>query len=366
MAQQMCRTCLGTIDETMSIFRNIFVSKTEVALTDILLNFYNYKVEKDDGLPEVICDNCVYQLTITYSFKQLIEHSARTLSQYEPSIVDTNDNFDSDFDTKADIPIVKKEVTVKNKIKTRKTYLYCAKCKNRFNSAKSLLHHCKTHPVENNSGRDCQYCNEKFDSFRSLIAHRKQHFALFVCETCWENFDALDDFNTHTCKGEIPEPTDEEQKEPTRTYKQCDQCGKSYPAGYIKYHMMIHGEKRAYSCSYCPKKFKVRCSLNSHVLWMHKRTRKHKCHVCNAMFVSAGAKSTHIRRHHLNEKKHNCESCGKSFFSKSEMGRHMLSHTGVKNFHCHLCSKSYQTRYGLNVHLRSHNPAPDAIHWKEN
>lgn len=227
--------------------------------------------------------------------------------------------------------------------------LYCVECKAEFSTNKTLLEHCTiNHPAKSVTGRDCEYCNEKIDDFKELVVHRKLHMKPYLCLTCWAGFYIESDYNAHTCQ---PHPIRDHNP---KILRQCDQCGKSYPQGYIKVHMMTHSNDRRYSCKYCPKKFKVANGLNSHVLWNHKRTRNHKCEVCDATFISASARSSHIRKNHLKEKKYGCENCAKRFFSKSELQRHMLTHTGVKNFHCHLCDKSYQTRYGLNVHLKSH------------
>lgn len=314
-------------------------------------------MDPDDGLPQQICSNCVYQLTITQSFKFLIEKSIQTLSQNVSVLYSCKENvtFDSDNDNKINdqnsFKIDKYENPTLNNYET-KTKLYCAVCKEQFLSSFILYQHCQEkHPPRNINGRECEYCKEKFTDFKSLIMHRKLHFTPYICDGCWQGFDAIEEMKYHSC----PSLKEGQLKEPEKVLKQCDQCGKSYPKGYFKIHLLIHGEKRAYSCDYCPKKFKVRCSLNSHVLWKHQRTRNHKCNICNATFISASSKSTHVRKHHLKEKKHSCDSCGKCFFSKSEIERHMLTHTGVKNFHCHMCDKSYQTRYGLNVHLRTHN-----------
>lgn len=330
--------------------------------------------------PENICISCVHHLTLTHSFKLLIESSARTLTeQFDTNTYDSaSDNNDCDFDldykpeTRNKIDTYKpkslpknykvRPISTANKNVSRrhlifkrgpdKKLLFCVECKAEFYTQMALKEHChNNHPAKSLTGRECENCNERFEDFKDLIIHRKLHMRPFLCLTCWGGYYNENDYNSHSCQANQPRRSKESEK----TLRQCDQCGKSYPQGYIKVHMMTHGTDKRYSCKYCPKKFKVANGLNSHILWNHKRTRNHKCEVCNATFISASAKSTHIRKNHLKEKKYGCESCVKRFFSKSELQRHMLTHTGVKNFHCHLCDKSYQTRYGLNVHLKSHS-----------
>ncbi|KAG7305898.1 hypothetical protein JYU34_008449 [Plutella xylostella] len=360
-----CLTCLSTSKETRNIHTAISISGDDIRLSDILLNFYNFKIP-DDGepYPENICISCVHQLTITYSFKILIDSSFKTLSENLCQAESDND-YNEYFYESEDEPIKlppKSSFTAK-KVHRRKSVkmelvkeepkpLFCVECKSQYFSVQALNEHCmNNHPVRSTVGRDCEYCSEKFDDFRSLARHRKLHLKPYLCENCWEGFFTTDDLSTHSC---LRKDKSSELEKPDRALRQCDQCGKSYPPGYIKNHMLTHSDDRPFHCKLCPKKFKVSGGLHSHILWNHKRTRNHKCEICNATFISSSSRSSHIRKNHLKEKKYACK-CGKRFFSKSELERHMLTHTGVKNFHCHLCDKSYQTRYGLNVHLKSHS-----------
>lgn len=317
---------------------------------------------EDKSYPENICINCVHQLTITYSFKVLMEASAISLAENaQKQDESTSDNCDYNYesdDLKEVIQTSYKEKKRKVKVSmlplgNELQIVYCVECKMEFSSVKALTEHCNnSHPVKSFVGRDCEYCNEKFEDFRSLVRHRKLHLRPYLCENCWEGFYDMNELNCHSCQ---PNVDNKDKNKTERVLRQCDQCGKSYPPGYIRIHMLTHSNDRPYSCKYCPKRFKVPGGLHSHILWNHKRTRNHKCEVCNATFISSSSRSSHIRKNHLKEKKYGCDSCVKRFFSKSELQRHSLTHTGVKNFHCHLCDKSYQTRYGLNVHLKSHS-----------
>lgn len=291
----------------------------------------------------MICNDCTYQLTIAYSFKYLIEASANALINNIPNTEDNSS--DDDDDDKMIIQKVIKEEKSKHEI----SKYYCTKCSKEFEYSLQLYNHCiAEHQTVNTDGRPCDYCNERYPDLPLLIHHRMQHLSRHICSNCWKTFESQNAMDTHPCTPGV--------KKPPQGLKQCDQCGKSYPKGYFKYHRSIHSNDYKYSCSHCPLKFKVRCSLNSHVLWKHTRTRNHQCEFCEATFITASARSCHTRKVHLKEKSRSCESCGKQFFSKSELDRHMLTHTGKRDFKCDICPKAYQARHGLKVHLRSHNP----------
>ncbi|XP_013187152.2 zinc finger protein 39 [Amyelois transitella] len=349
-----CRTCLATNKDMRPIRTAITIAGDEVSLVDILDTFYQYKISPDDEFyPQNLCINCVHQLTITYSFKKLIEANAKTLAN-SATTLESNEDYDYSYEPEEQFQrkrSPKRKNVAQTKLENDVKFLFCVECKAEFHSIKSLKEHCTAmHPVQSTIGRHCEYCHEKFDDFRSLVLHRKLHLRPYLCEHCWEGFYTVTESNAHSCTPHI----EKKERSCKRVLQQCDQCGKSYPPGYIKIHMLTHSNDRGYSCKFCPKKFKVPGGLHSHILWNHKRTRNHKCEVCNATFISSSSRSSHIRKNHLKEKKYSCGNCEKRFFSKSELQRHQLTHTGVKNFHCHLCDKSYQTRYGLNVHLKSH------------
>lgn len=74
---KICRVCLeeGAITSIYS---------TEFAMTPSVMMMICAKVRinKNDGLPSSICNNCFYRLGIAYSFKDLCENSEIRLRQY--------------------------------------------------------------------------------------------------------------------------------------------------------------------------------------------------------------------------------------------------------------------------------------------
>ena len=50
-----------------------------------------------------------------------------------------------------------------------------------------------------------------------------------------------------------------------------------------------------------------------------------------------------------------CEECGKSFKDRCDFKRHMLSHTGVKDFLCKVCAKPFGLKQNLERHVRTHS-----------
>lgn len=66
----------------------------------------------------------------------------------------------------------------------------------------------------------------------------------------------------------------------------------------------------------------------------------------------------HSQRHHGHEKLFFCTEtgCGRAFSSKFKMMRHMLIHSGERQFQCSLCDRCFHRKDHLKNHLQVHNP----------
>ena len=46
-----------------------------------------------------------------------------------------------------------------------------------------------------------------------------------------------------------------------------------------------------------------------------------------------------------------CNVCGKIAPNQTKLERHMLIHSGVKNFTCYICNKAFNRKDNLKVHI---------------
>jgi len=125
---------------------------------------------------------------------------------------------------------------------------------------------------------------------------------------------------------------------------------------------------KQYQCNLCGALFPYISRLVSHIRTKHKRRDKtvpaYRCTICLCAVQDAAQLRLHLVDHwntlkgkRKNKKKRypvprkQCRVCGKSV---KQLCRHMLTHSGVKNYKCYLCESEFTVAGSLMVHMRIH------------
>ncbi|GBN67917.1 Histone-lysine N-methyltransferase PRDM9 [Araneus ventricosus] len=111
-------------------------------------------------------------------------------------------------------------------------------------------------------------------------------------------------------------------------------------------------EKRPHACYLCPEMFKRKSDLVRH-LQTHTGEKSFVCDVCGKGFIQKVDFDKHYRTH-TGEKPFVCHICGKEFTQKGNLGTHYRTHTGEKPFVCDICGKGYVHKVDLDIHYRTH------------
>ena len=169
-----------------------------------------------------------------------------------------------------------------------------------FRHQADLLEHIKTCRGSNSDGLNslqmpCPVCSKKFLLKKNLILHMKRFHETegstidrFQCQICSKSFlykaeleahknthTGTKDFKCHcgkaySSKKALYDHNKIVHSETKETFS-CDVCGKVLRDKYkLKYHMMVHSEKRNFKCSHCSTEFKGGENLRRHVLKFHK------------------------------------------------------------------------------------------------
>lgn len=76
----------------------------------------------------------------------------------------------------------------------------------------------------------------------------------------------------------------------------CQECGRDFPKGYLRYHLKSHEAQKPYSCPICAKRFGYKNNMKSHIK-LHSGIKPFQCKICGAKFTRGSTLRRHARRH---------------------------------------------------------------------
>lgn len=77
---------------------------------------------------------------------------------------------------------------------------------------------------------------------------------------------------------------------------------------------------------------------------------------CSQVYVAISSFQNHVNLVHRKGRTKVCPhpGCGKKFYLSNHLHRHMIIHSGVRDFICETCGKSFKRKNHLEVHRRTH------------
>lgn len=144
---------------------------------------------------------------------------------------------------------------------------------------------------------------------------------------------------------------------PEKNYK-CSYCEKMFHRkDHLKNHLHTHNPyKEAFNCQECGKSYNTKLGFKRHLAIHAANSGDLTCQVCLQPFPSTVVLLEHLKVHAgkassgTKEKKHHCEHCERRFYTRKDVRRHMVVHTGRKDFLCQYCAQ----RFGRKDHLTRH------------
>jgi len=180
----------------------------------------------------------------------------------------------------------------------------------------------------------------------------------YTCLFCHEDFTYKRDLNEHHM-GHLGQ-----------TDLFCDECPREpLTENQLKIHNEEHVVEKTFICDFCPKGFSSRRFLANHKKKMHTGEDPYKCQYCGESFAVYNVLKKHRATHpeHKDRVKREwtkkdsgppqtviCEECGKHLKCKSDLKRHMLTHSGVKPWECDECPHRCYTKGDLKKHKLVH------------
>lgn len=135
----------------------------------------------------------------------------------------------------------------------------------------------------------------------------------------------------------------------------CD-CGEQFEdlAEYEK-HQYKHNSAGDHMCKLCGKGFESAEILTGHVLLHNVNGLLVTCPFCNHL-IRRNSLTQHIKYSHNNIKP-KCNLCSKTFANPNNLKRHMMIHSGIREFECDICFKRFNQKITMQTHRLTHlNP----------
>ncbi|XP_038218432.1 zinc finger protein 836-like [Zerene cesonia] len=131
----------------------------------------------------------------------------------------------------------------------------------------------------------------------------------------------------------------------------CD-CGEQFEdLAEFEKHQYKHNPAGEHLCNLCGKGFETAEILTGHTL-LHRSTGPVvSCPFCNQV-VRRNGLTQHIKYTH--NTKPQCELCQKTFANQNNLKRHMIIHSGIKEFVCDICSKRFNQKITMQTHRLTH------------
>ncbi|XP_058163570.1 zinc finger protein PLAGL1 isoform X2 [Dasypus novemcinctus] len=141
---------------------------------------------------------------------------------------------------------------------------------------------------------------------------------------------------------------------------QCPHCEKNFNRkDHLKNHLQTHNpNKLAFGCEQCGKKYLTALGYKRHLALHAASEGDLTCGVCGRELASPEGLLHHLKAHAQEraraggprERKHRCEHCERRFHTRKDVRRHLVVHTGCKDFLCQFCAQ----RFGRKDHLTRH------------
>ncbi|XP_023170624.2 zinc finger protein 425-like [Drosophila hydei] len=330
----VCRACMSSSHTLVDIFCDRPLADYEFSLAEMLNELVDFKVDRDDKLPQRICVTCGLNAQIAFKFKRRFQLSHQLLCMKV-------------MEKPEDVAVLDTETTdeVKENIKD-------------FESKSDLKHKRKLHKkqrtrceklIKERSLNDCKdvkdYANDLDQAERSTLDDAEPRKAHRYPLRQSRRKPALN-YNE-----KLANPV--ELRSRLRKFK-CDQCTKSFTSSQnLKRHQISHDGKRNYKCLHCPKTYHKQSKLQRHIK-SHSQDHRHLCGQCSRAFNCRSDLIIHIQTH-SEARPFVCPYCQFAFKSYFHLYRHLRNHLGQRPFKCEACNKSFTTKWNLKSHMNTPN-----------
>ncbi|KAG5671649.1 hypothetical protein PVAND_001840 [Polypedilum vanderplanki] len=195
----------------------------------------------------------------------------------------------------------------------------CDHCGKTFSQKNNIRLHMNRHKFFE---FECHACGKKYKTIQSLRYHLRQHFEIYSCEICGQEF--------------------------------------KHKKLFIAHNASAHNQELLIKCNFCARKFARIDIRDAHERSVHHvngnyHSAQYNCKEkpCQESFIYRNELVNHMILHHYTGNIHSCHECGKNFKKKSLLTQHMKIHEkNTMKYFCDICQQSFTYKSGLIKHLK--------------
>ena len=326
-----------------------------------------------DGMPQMICNNCRWNLDRTYKFKQQCKKADEALRAYPISGVlprpfppilgdpsDTNNKRSADQRAQNEQKKARLDNGDRERRETRE--------RDRQGEKKSKDERHDLYDEDQDRGSEgendannekddrklepgeirvhaCNQCERTFPLRQALLLHiqRAHRDRNYKCTECDRMFFSKYDLTKHMSTHSEEKPFN------------CQICNKQFSrANLLQRHEKVHRDELRYGCQHCDREFFTTDELEKHEETSHKASKPFQCNICNKRFTYKQGLERHEMLHN-EDKTFVCEYCKEAFRTSTKLARHLTSHAGHRPYMCKTCPRTFLLSHHLTRHMRTHS-----------
>ncbi|XP_015599461.1 uncharacterized protein LOC107269756 isoform X2 [Cephus cinctus] len=378
-SRRVCRFCLTETEPLNFIYERDHSKPFQVPLTLQIMSCVAIEVYAADGMPQMICTMCRWNLDRSYKFKLQCKKADEALRAYPLSGVlprpfppISNDPPETGTKRLAEQRSQNeqsKKPKVENNERDRRDTRERERERERQSEKQiSKVERHDLYDEEQDGGSEgdheasnekedrklepgeirvhaCDQCDRTFPLRQALQlhvqrAHRDRNYKCTECDRMFfSKYDLAKHMTTHS-----------EEKPFT-----CPICHKQFSrANLLQRHEKVHREELRYGCQHCDREFFTTDELEKHEETVHKAIKPYQCNICNKRFTYKQG----LERHEMLHNEDNtfvCEYCKEAFRTSTKLARHLSTHSGHRPYLCKLCPRTFLLSHHLTRHMRSHS-----------
>lgn len=358
-----CRVCLINNNKGIRMAALFATTYQSMNLFDMISSCTSLEIKPNDGLPPLICTNCLGSLISAYEFQIQCQKTDREL-RIELGIPSSTCKIDESRTVNVDFAIPTILQPTSNDIAVKDEESNCSMSVDMF--------------VTNLTD---EVMDEKDDLHCKIIINVEENESLkketLDVETNEELINIPEELHMEDTAAFTDTWSDSEDERPlkkaasVKTKKEfpCLVCRKVFNKPYrLLRHSNVHNVYgKPYECETCRIRFASKSSLIRHaikhtdILTDQTTSPKDKplgyeCSECSRFFYKQESLSAHLKSHkqQMDGKEYKCEYCEKTFNKMNMLTRHSMSHDEFKHHKCNVCDQKFALASQLIDHMNRH------------